>query len=550
MTSADPNPSTTSTEVCIVGGGPAGLALAQRLAEHRLDVVVLESGPPEKQAADLNRAEVTGDPIHALDPVGTRFRQLGGNANQWSVKLGQHDGDWTFGVRYGTLTDQALGDRPWIDGSGWPIDGAELDRWNRQAHELLGQGDFDYDEAGDDAGQIEWLGDDVVNPRGFRFGPRDRLLVQIKATVQTDPRIRVVEGANVTRLHQESSSKPITGLTYADENGRSHELRADTVVLAGGGIENARLLLASERERGGVGNENDNVGRYFMDHPLYSIGDILPEDPESLRDFTFFDLVDHDGGLRHGHVVTAKPWCEANRSVEIAAALFPRPARAIVESVDNMKYLRANPKYYGSNPGELARALRKIPPGIRGLPWALNMMLVKKQSLLPGFGRGGWSQDPTGLGFSELEVVLQCEQTPLRDSRVTLSDAVDRFGTPIPRVHWLLGDQTRASVLAFQQLIAERVEKADIGSYRPRAGNLDELLTPTSIAHHLGTTRMSVSPSDGVVDADCRVHTCPNLYVVGSSVFPVGGYVNPTLTIVALALRLGDTLAAEHRARP
>lgn len=549
MTTIGPRRETTTAGICIVGGGPAGLALAQRLASHRLDVVLLESGSPTDQSPELNRADVTGDRINALDLVATRFRQLGGNAHRWSVKIAKQDGDWTFGVRYGTLTRQAVGERRWIDPSGWPIDGAELDRWNRQAHELLVQGDYDYDEAGIGAEQSDWVGADAVDRRGFRFGPRDRFLVDIAAAVRADPRIRIIEGATVTELHQERAGGPTTALTYADQDGRSHQLRADTVVLAGGGIENARLLLTSQRQRGGVGNETDNVGRYFMDHPLYSIGDIRPNDPEQLRDFTSFDLVDAGGGLRHGHVVTSRSWCEANESVEIAAAFFPRPARHIVESIDNLKYLLSNPRYYASHPGELGRALVKIPPGITGLPWALKTSLVKKQSVLPGFGRGGWSQDPSGLGFSELEVVLQCEQPPLRDSRVTLADELDRFGTPLPRVTWRLGDQTRRSVLAFQELIAERVEKAAIGTYLPRAGNLDELGRPTSIAHHLGTTRMSIDPADGVVDADCRVHSCPNLYVVGSSVFPVGGYVNPTLTIIALALRLGDTLAAPRRNR-
>jgi choline dehydrogenase-like flavoprotein len=60
--------------------------------------------------------------------------------------------------------------------------------------------------------------------------------------------------------------------------------------------------------------------------------------------------------------------------------------------------------------------------------------------------------------------------------------------------------------------------------------------------HHMGTTRMHVAPQHGVVDESSRVHGTTNLFVAGSSVFPSGGYANPTLTIVALALRLGDHL--------
>jgi choline dehydrogenase-like flavoprotein len=61
--------------------------------------------------------------------------------------------------------------------------------------------------------------------------------------------------------------------------------------------------------------------------------------------------------------------------------------------------------------------------------------------------------------------------------------------------------------------------------------------------HHMGTTRMADSPRNGVVNKNCRVHGVENLYVAGSSVFPTSGFVNPTLTIVALALRLADHLS-------
>jgi choline dehydrogenase-like flavoprotein len=61
----------------------------------------------------------------------------------------------------------------------------------------------------------------------------------------------------------------------------------------------------------------------------------------------------------------------------------------------------------------------------------------------------------------------------------------------------------------------------------------------------MGTTRMHADPRQGVVDVNCKVHGVDNLYIAGSSVFPTGGYANPTLTLVALALRLADRLKAQ-----
>ncbi len=550
MTPTENNEPTFRSDVCIVGGGPAGLVLAAELAARDLGVVVLESGPSHGPARDLSRGQVDGDPIYALDLTETRHRQLGGNANLWSVKIGRDAQGWVYGVRYGTLTDLALDRRPWIDDSGWPLTGEQLDPWYRRAHELLAQADFAYDIDGEGDGHpgtasIDWLPRDDFERRSFRFGPRDRVLTDLRSRLADRPNVDVHQDATVTDLRQPSAGGPVDRVTYADSTGASHHLAARTVVLAGGGVENARLLLHAEHERGGIGNETDNVGRYFMDHPLWAIGDIRLDDVDTLSEFAFFDLRTDEDGARHDHLVTSRSWCEANRAVEIGFAFFPRPARPIVGAIETARLLAHQRAQLRTDPRQLVSAVPQLLPGLRHLPRAAYVSLVRKQSLLPGFGRGGWSEDPRGLGFEELELVLQCEQAPLRASRVTLSDERDRFGIPLPRVTWVLGDQTRRSVLALQRQLAERIEARSIGPYTPRAGNLEELTPPTSIAHHLGTTRMSRTAEDGVVDVDCRVHTCPNLFVAGSSVFPVGGYVNPTLTIAALAMRLADTIARE-----
>ncbi len=176
--------------------------------------------------------------------------------------------------------------------------------------------------------------------------------------------------------------------------------------------------------------------------------------------------------------------------------------------------------------------------------------MVRHRSLLPGFGRGGWADAHDGMGFTRLEIVFQCEQPPMADSRVMLSDDVDRFGSPLPKVDWRIGEQVRRSVLDVQRRLADHVEQSGLGTYVPRAGSLDDLGVPSSMAHHLGTTRMSDHPETGVVDTNCRVHSVPNLYISGSSVFPTSGYMNPTLSIVAFAERLADHLAGLAVAPP
>jgi choline dehydrogenase-like flavoprotein len=134
--------------------------------------------------------------------------------------------------------------------------------------------------------------------------------------------------------------------------------------------------------------------------------------------------------------------------------------------------------------------------------------------------------------------VYFCEQPPDRDSRVTLSDSVDRLGTPQLKLHWRIGDAVIHSILRMQELLGQRLEASGVGQLE----RTDEEIRFTDASHHMGTTRMSADAQSGVVDTDCRVHGVENLFVAGSSVFPCAGHANPTITIAALSLRLAKHL--------
>jgi choline dehydrogenase-like flavoprotein len=137
---------------------------------------------------------------------------------------------------------------------------------------------------------------------------------------------------------------------------------------------------------------------------------------------------------------------------------------------------------------------------------------------------------------------VQAEQAPNPDSRVTLGTRRDRFGLPVARVDWRPAPSDRASIRASQEAVDEALRAAGLGHVEFMLGDEHPPALLEGNFHHLGTTRMHTDPARGVVDADCRVHGVRNLYVAGSSVFPTYGCSNPTLTVVALALRLADHL--------
>ena len=141
----------------------------------------------------------------------------------------------------------------------------------------------------------------------------------------------------------------------------------------------------------------------------------------------------------------------------------------------------------------------------------------------------------------------ELEQAPNPASRVRLIEQRDALGMPRVQLEWRLSGLDKRSIRRAHELLARELGRAGLGRLQLMLSE-DEHRWPPELGggrHHMGTTRMHRDPARGVVDPDCRVHGVGNLYVAGSSVFPTVGAANPTLTIVALALRLADHLVEQ-----
>jgi choline dehydrogenase-like flavoprotein len=306
------------------------------------------------------------------------------------------------------------------------------------------------------------------------------------------------------------------------------------VVLAAGGIENARLLLVSrDRQPRGIGNEHDLVGRYFMDHPRAVFGRVHV--PEGRRLPLLRGRPVRDGKIQLGVGLTV----EAQRREKMPShyvtfeELTSGYAEASYQSVVQSMKVVLRRGHAGSRLDLLRKRAAEIPEMIYLLspkelmPHAVYRAYVALRDLMPG-----------RYGPKSFVAVYFCEQPPLPTSRVELSDRLDRFGLPQLKLHWDLDDAFVNSVLRMQELVRHEVRHSGFGRFEPGQGRP----AFTDASHHMGTTRMGQSPRDGVVDTDCRVHGVRNLYLAGSSVFPCAGHANPTLTIVALAERLAAHL--------
>ncbi len=519
------------TDVCIIGAGAAGISLAQALQGSHLDVCLLETGRMTPEIAHIQLASPanrTGDYFTA----GCRLRQFGGTTNHWagnSMPLDEIDFSY----------------REWVPHSGWPIDRATLEPWYEQANRLVGAGLYAYtrEQMTDPNWPFPNPDFELLRDVYWRISPDPTGFSRIyRDTFEEDENIRVFLNATVTMLHANPSASTVEAATIKSIEGNSAKIKARYFVVAAGCMETSRLLLASnEIQHEGLGNDTDMVGRFFMMHPHVDIGRIVE------LDSTFTKLFN-----RHTH-----------GGAEIIAGISPSPASQRTEQILNSGIQLEGIPDTGSG----YYAFRKMSTDIKKVyqGWQLDMenidfsdefgdwmwaALADIDSVLGGlWERYNNPRFQGNLQRSVANIYVQSEQAPNPDSRITLSDKLDTLGVPkmIQDCRVLPIDKRTLRVTG--ELLGRELGLMGTGRVQLAEWLLNhDRKWNRGIwggCHHMGTTRMSATAADGVVDANCKLHSLDNTFVASSSVFSTGGHANPTITIVALALRLADHLKTQ-----
>lgn len=518
---------TLRTGVCVIGSGAAGITLAHQLDGSGLDVTVLETGGSARDPVAERDAFVVshaGEPWRNPEP--DRGRGFGGSTALWFGRIAKPD-------------PIEFGHRPWIPHSGWPITLDEVEPWMHTAATILDVPAFDkisterwpanatfdaFDRA--QLGVFLWA-------RGMRMGEKYQPALRASANV------RVVLNATVTELVPNEGVTAVDHVVVRREDQSRIKVEADVFVLAAGGLENARLLLASNtRVPQGLGNAADVVGRYYMDHPrgegLASVDlrGLSSLQLDSLR------LLGEKARSEYGHVQLRLKFTDAMQRRErlLNHSLHAHLVSDVHDSTAFRSLVRMRRRMFG-------QAVERGPDDPRGAD--LRNVVRASPSLVAHAASVALRRHrPT-----RLVVVDQMEQEPDPASRVDLAmDRRDRFGVPTLRVDWRIGESTYRSQQRMHELFRDLLKRIGIHAMRSSVlDRTDQRPELWDMKHPMGTTRMSASPRDGVVDESCRVHGLTNLYVAGSSVFPIGGHANPTLLIVALAARLADHLRRGHR---
>jgi choline dehydrogenase-like flavoprotein len=417
--------------------------------------------------------------------------------------------------------------RPGIRYSGWPFDRAHLDPYYVRAQQLCRLGPFDYepgrwaDPTRTPRLPLPW---ESVETTIFQHGT-DSFAVYYPELVRA-PNVTLLLHATVVDLALGTDRGRVDRVEIRRKDGSRCFVRSRVVVLAAGGIENPRLLLLSRRvQRRGLGNERDLVGRFFAERLSARTGYVVPATAELVGNAGLYAVHEAAPGVRVQGALRVRDAAQRERQLLNCAFFLPtRNPSMTAEAVRSVATL-AKARRRRPLPSGTARHLRNVFTGLGDLGVfavdRLRRIDVTRQILV---------------------LRAQAEQAPNRDSRVTLGTRRDRFGQPVARIDWRPASSDRASIRASQELIDLALRSAGLGHVELMLGEEDPPALLEGNFHHLGTTRMHADPAHGVVDADCRVHTVANLYIAGSSVFPTYGCSNPTLTVVALALRLADLL--------
>lgn len=499
-----------NADICIVGAGAAGITLALELIDSGLEVLLLESGGFDFNQSTQNL--YSGEIVNSLPPIplrASRLRFFGGTTTHWAGHCAPFD----------SIDFQ---ERDWIQGSGWPISRTDLESSYQKAQKLIGLGAFNYDshfwnmenKEIFDLASTE-LRNVILQMHGQRFG------VQYRETLSQAKNVTVLLNANLTYLHSNENFDAVSSLEVRSLQGGFISLGVKKTVLACGGVENARLLLNSNFD-----NKLKNIGRYYSFHPRIETGRLVLKRPLKKKNSPY------DWNVLNGTLVRTLLQLneKTQKQLKLAnyAALLQIIAQKEKASYAALKRLR-----------DRATLEHEMDGFVDDVVSFLSDMSGAKEQ---------WDNRHGDKVHNEFSLITYIDQLPNPESRVVLQKEKDALGLRKPRVQWDYFATEKESVIEFNRQLALGFGKADIARLQVDTRlndnqHFEELLRSNSGGgHQIGTTRMSATSATGVVDENCKLHGIANLFCAGSSVFPTTSWVNPTMTIVALSVRLAAHL--------
>lgn len=511
------NDSLIEGDICIVGAGAAGISIALEWMNTPYKVILLEGGgfEYEDRIQELYSGKTTGQTYYPIKS--SELHYFGGTTGHWGGMCSLFD-------------PIAFKKRDWVNLSGWPITQDDLIPFYQRAHINMDLPDYEYDirawQKKDPSLITLPLDENVIWNKVWRFSGPARFGKKYKDTIVNAPNIHLHTYANVVNIEANENVSSVKSVTIKNYTGKSHKVTAKKFIFACAGIQNARVLLASNKQAPkGFGNDNDLVGRYFMEHLEIKSGEL---------------------------------WLKEENALKLYIAAAPRVQGELAITAQKQEEYKILNGIVSFTPLEIAK---KTPPYIQ--TWTSGDPLANQRQVDKATWKAGGNRITRFIdSFSSkkdlhqsFQMTIRLEQEPNPLSRVTLMAEKDELGVPRAALNWAFTGLEKKSMIKIYEIIGQQVGAAGIGRVKLMEelldGRLDTVPGTTSGGwHHMGTTRMHNDPKFGVVNADCKIHGIDNAYMAGASCFPTGAGVNPTLTVVALSIRLADHLKENIKASP
>ncbi len=518
-----PDEQVLETDVCIIGAGAAGITLAREFRDKRFRVILLESGglEPDAETQALYQGDIIGHPYYPLD--GSRNRFFGGTTASWGGMC----------LPFDSIDFKA---RDWVPHSGWPFELQQLEPYYRRAHEPCQLGPFEYRESywtprrGKKSLPIDG---ELILPQIAQFSPPTRFGQAYREDIQRAKSVTAYLYANVLEMEADELGRTVQTVRVGTLDGGRFSVSAKHFILAAHAIENARLLLLSRSVMAdGLGNQHGLVGRFFMERVNCRSGVFVPVNGDAIAPFFENDRLAECG--INGFLGTSGDWQRENRVLNSSIHLHAAPLR-----------LRDVQKGNGSasGDGETTRRSEASDGDLAAHAWEVIKGL--SDDAKAAWQRLWHREESDQIVF---DIWQDVEPVPNPNSRVMLSRELDSLGQPKVMLDWQLTPSLEGTTIrSALKLFAAEMGRLGLGRVRMDISEHGDAWAEDVVGsfHHIGTTRMHPDERKGVVDENCRVHGLSNLYVAGSSVFPTAGQANPTLTLIALALRLGDRITRQ-----
>lgn len=477
--------------ICIIGTGPAGLSIAKKLINTNYKVAVLESGgiTPETKYQELNRGINTGESFLSLDS--SRLRCFGGAGKLWAG-------------RCAPFKEDDFKKKNYIPLSGWPINLNDLQPYYSEASKMLGISHEDfYSNKLRNKTSLEKTFHEFSRPNNFLISnilqsARERdFSSKYFLEFKNSKNLEFIFHSTVTELNVINKGRDVSSINISNIEKHFLKLKSKIFILACGALENPRILLNSNKfHKNGIGNDSRMVGKCFMSHPgIDSIAEI--------------------------HKTSNKPDQDASNNIGGRHFIFFETS---AKQRHKNKILRHSFSLKKSN-------------NITSLDISADTLYNKIKSKILSLNK------KTALNKNIWDLSIGLEQNPRLSNSISLDKSKDKLGVPLLKVNWgKVSKLEKNTLINSTKIIARELGSLNVGrvKFQKKLNSNEISKINDPINHHIGTTRMSSSPRDGVVDRNCKVFGISNLYIAGSSVFTTSSIVNPTYTIIALSLRLGD----------